>query len=113
MRAPTGRPNILLLITDHHAFYGHDRPNGPAPFALRLPNFERLAEGGTRFDRAYSVAPICTPARASMMTGQFPSAHGLRWNTDGGQPQRLLDFRPGQRLYSDYLSEAGYRNTPT
>jgi hypothetical protein len=38
------RPNILLIITDHHAYYGHDRPDGPAPFTLCMPNFERLAE---------------------------------------------------------------------
>jgi arylsulfatase A-like enzyme len=101
------RPNILLIITDHQAFYGHDRPG---EFELRLPHFEALAAGGVRFDRAYSVSPICTPARASMMTGLYPSAHGLRWNTDGGQPLRLTDFRPGQRLYSHSLSEAGYRN---
>lgn len=102
-------PNVLLIITDHHAFYGHDRPDGPAPFSLRLPHYEQLAREGTRFDRAYSVSPICTPARSSMMTGRYPSAHGLRWNTDGGAP-RLTDFRPGERLYSHYLSQAGYRN---
>lgn len=103
-------PNILLIITDHQAFYGHDRPNGPAPFSLRLPNYERLAEGGVHFNRAYSVSPICTPARSSMMTGQYPSTHGMRWNTDGGMPGRQADFQPGQRLYSHYLSQAGYRN---
>ncbi|MGH2355594.1 MAG: sulfatase-like hydrolase/transferase, partial [Chloroflexota bacterium] len=107
---PGTRPNLLLIITDHHAYYDHDRREGPAAFALRLPNFERLAAGGTRFDRAYSICPLCTPARASMMTGRYPSAHGLRWNTDGGNPARLVDFRPGERLYSEYLAEAGYRN---
>jgi arylsulfatase A-like enzyme len=99
-----------LIITDHHAYFDHDRPVGPNPFSLRMPNFERLAAGGTLFRRAYSISPICTPARSSMMTGRLPSAHGLRWNTDGGNPQRLTDFRPGERLYSDYLREAGYRN---
>jgi arylsulfatase A-like enzyme len=106
----TDRPNILLIITDHHAFYGHDRSSGQSTFDLGMPNFERLAAGGTRFDRAYSVSPICTPARSSMMTGVYPSAHGLRWNTDGGNPARLIDFRSGQQLYSHSLSQAGYRN---
>ena len=101
-----GKPNILLIITDHHAYFDHDRPEYP----LKMPHFEALAAGGVRFERAYSVCPICTPARASIMTGLYPSAHGLRWNTDGGAVGRLQDFRPGQLLYSHYLSQAGYRN---
>ncbi|MBI3973326.1 MAG: sulfatase-like hydrolase/transferase [Chloroflexi bacterium] len=104
---PDRQPNIVLIITDHHAYFNHDRPG---EFALRLPTFDRLCAEGVCFERAYSISPICTPARASMMTGLYPSAHGLRWNTDGGNPQRLTDFRPGQLLYSHYLSRAGYRN---
>jgi arylsulfatase A-like enzyme len=106
----TDRPNILPIITAHHAFYGHDRSSGRATFVLGMPNFERLAAGGTRFDRAYSACPICTPARASITTGLYPSTHGLRWNTDGGRPARMVDFRPRQLLYSHSLSRAGYRN---
>jgi arylsulfatase A-like enzyme len=101
------RPNLLFIITDHHAFHGHHRPG---QFDLTMPRFERLAAGGARFDRAYSACPICSPARASMMTGVFPSAHGMRWNTDGGYCQNRNDLAPGQLLYSHYLSSAGYRN---
>ena len=100
------RPNILFIITDHHAYYDHDR----ADFPLKMPHFEALAADGVRFERAYSVCPVCTPARASMMTGLYPSAHGLKWNTDGNRPDRQLEFRPGTLLYSHYLSRAGYRN---
>src|SRR5688572_4288649 len=103
-RVTAKRPNILLIITDHFAHYGHDRPGvGPGAFSLRMPRFERLAAEGTLFRRGYSVSPICTPARASMMTGRYPGAHGLRWNTDGGAPGRVTDFRPDERLFSDYL----------
>jgi arylsulfatase A-like enzyme len=104
---PASKPNILLIVDDHHAYFDHDRPGG---FGLRPPRFEALAAGGTRFDRAYSVCPVCTPARSSMLTGLYPSAHGMRFNTDGGQPDRQRDLRPGQPLYSHHLSRAGYRN---
>ncbi|MFB3893463.1 MAG: sulfatase-like hydrolase/transferase [Phycisphaerae bacterium] len=59
------------------------------------PAFERLCDTGARFERAYSVCPVCTPARASMMTGQYPFAHGLRWND--------IEMPTDARLYSHYL----------
>jgi arylsulfatase A-like enzyme len=98
------KPNILFIIPDHQAFYGHDREG---EFEYKWPRFEEFCSQGVRFDRAYSVCPLCTPARASMMTGLYPSAHGLIRNTDYEQ---VHDFRAGQRFYSHYLSEAGYRN---
>ena len=101
------KPNILLIITDHQAFYAHDRPG---EFEFKWPRFECFAEQGVRFNRAYSVSPICSPARASMMTGVYPSVHGLRWNTEARFPDNLSDFRQGQQLYSHHLSRAGYRN---
>ena len=87
-------PNILLIITDHHAFRAHDRPG---EYDYRWPRFERFAAEGMRFDRAYSVCPLCTPARASMMTGLFPSAHGLVTNTDGGPRKGLMGKRGGKK----------------
>jgi arylsulfatase A-like enzyme len=98
------KPNILFIITDHHAFYGHDREG---EFEYKWPVFEKFCSQGVRFGRAYSVCPICTPARASMLAGVYPSSHGLMWNTDYAD---MHDFREEQRLYSHYLSKAGYRN---
>jgi arylsulfatase A-like enzyme len=82
------KPNILLIIIDHVAFAGE----------------------GAWFERAYAAAPICTPARASIMTGQRPSRHGLRWNSEYYIRQNLKDFRGGQRLYSHATAAQGYRN---
>ena len=98
------KPNILFIITDHQAFYGHDRES---EFEYKWPVFEKFCSEGVRFDRAYSVCPLCTPARASMLTGVYPSSHGLIFNTDGAD---MHDFRSDQQLYSHYLSRAGYRN---
>lgn len=100
------RPNILLIITDHQAFHSHNRPG---EFEYVWPCFGKFASRGVRFDRAYSVCPICTPARSSMMTGMYPSKHGLIRNTDG-RSTNLRDFRPEQQLYSHHLAHAGYRN---
>ena len=101
------KPNILLIITDHEAYYGHDQAG---EFTYQWPTYEAFTQAGVRFERAYSVCPICSPARSSMMTGLYPSAHGLLWNTEARFSQNRIDFRPGQLLYSHYLSQAGYRN---
>ena len=104
----TDRPNILFIITDHHAYFDH---YGTGPGRLDPPVWRQFCSEGVRFGRAYSVCPICTPARSSMMTGQYPSKHGLRWNTEAtGNPDNLIDFLPGQKLYSHYLEGAGYQN---
>jgi arylsulfatase A-like enzyme len=97
----------VLIITDHHAYFGHHREG---ELDLTMDRFESLAKEGARFERGYSVCPICSPARASMMTGIYPSSHGMKWNTDGGNRQNLRDLRSGQPLYSFFLSQAGYRN---
>lgn len=100
----SAQPNLLFVITDHHAWYQHSQPDD---FHLELPVWERFCAEGVRFERAYSVCPLCSPARASMMTGLYPSAHGMTRNTEVG-PAR--EFRPQQLLYSHHLSRAGYRN---
>ena len=66
------RPNILLITSDqqHHGTLGavNDR--------IRTPALDRLCREGVRFDRAYCPNPTCTPTRASMITGVYPSQHG-------------------------------------
>ena len=101
------KANILLIITDHHAFYRHNRPG---EYEYVWSCFEEFSSQGVCFSRAYSVHPLCSPARASMMTGMYPSKHGLIWNTERLSHDNLTDFRQGQPLYSHYLSQAGYRN---
>jgi len=100
-------PNILLIIVDHVAFAGH---YGNDRYPYTWPNLEGLARQGAWFERAYAVAPICTPARASIMTGQRPSRHGLRWNSEYNILQNLKDFRDGQKLYCHATATRGYRN---
>ncbi len=66
------RPNILLITSDQHHWQaiGYNNPE------VRTPNLDRLAAEGTVFDRAYCPNPTCTPTRASIITGRYPSQHG-------------------------------------
>lgn len=66
------RPNILLITSDQQ----HWNTLGAGNPELKTPNLDRLAEEGTTFTRAYCPNPTCTPTRASIITGMYPSQHG-------------------------------------
>jgi len=67
------RPNILLITTDQQR---HDHLGCAGVRGIDTPHLDRLATEGGRFTRAYCPSPLCTPARVSMLTGQYPSTHG-------------------------------------
>ena len=66
------RPNILFITSDQQ----HWNTLGASNPEIKTPNLDRLAAGGTVFTRAYCANPTCTPTRASLITGQYPSQHG-------------------------------------
>ncbi len=73
---PLSRPNIVLITTDQHRAdcFSFARPD------IKTPHIGRLAARGTRFERCYCPAPLCQPARASILTGMLPFTHGVRDN---------------------------------
>lgn len=96
--AAVDRPNIVLVMADDQgwgdmAYNGHPH--------LETPNFDALAREGVRFDRFYAAAPVCSPTRASVLTGRTPNRTGcLNW----GHP-----LRPQEITVADALKAAGYR----
>ncbi len=96
------RPNILLIHADQHradclGVNGH-------PF-LQTPNLDQLAAQGANFTRAYTPIPLCTPARTSLLTGQWPMQHGVIAN-HGTEGERSL--QDGTPTFSQALRDAGY-----
>ena len=76
--ARTEKPNILIIMSDQQRA-GLTRGSG---FPLdTMPALDRLAAGGVAFDRAYTTAPLCVPARVSLLTGRWPHAHRVRQNS--------------------------------
>lgn len=69
------RPNILVFITDDQG-YGDLSCMGTTDF--RTPNLDRLAADGVRFTSWYSNSPVCSPSRASLLTGRYPGNAGVR-----------------------------------
>jgi len=69
---PNERPNILLITSDQQ----HWNTLGCLNPEIQTPHLDRLAKEGTLFQRAYCPNPTCTPTRASIITGKYPSQHG-------------------------------------
>jgi arylsulfatase A-like enzyme len=72
------RPNIVIVMADQHRT-GLTRREGCA--LDTMPTLDRLAGRGVAFDRAYTTAPLCAPARVSLLTGRWPHAHRVRQNS--------------------------------
>lgn len=94
------RPNVLMIVVDDMRFdeYGA----GGHPY-LETPNIDSLASNGTTFTKAYHVTPLCSPNRASLLTGQYPSRHGISDNTSRSHASHRLD------LFAKELQTAGYK----
>jgi len=106
---PTDRPNIIFILADDLGWgdlgsYGHPR--------IKTPNLDRMAEEGIRFTQFYTDS-VCSPTRAGIMTGQFPSRHGFHTQIFGSEErmdamkmQRWLD--PNVVQLPRVLQSAGY-----
>lgn len=115
------RPNILFILSDDQGAWALGCSGNPD---IHTPNLDRLAARGARFDNFYCVSPVCSPARASILTGSIPSVHGVMdWIAGGnvdaslpevqGRPVFRSETKPIQYLdhvtaYTDLLYEAGY-----
>ncbi|WP_127579733.1 sulfatase family protein [Paenibacillus koleovorans] len=91
------KPNILLITSDQQ----HWNTIGAFNPELSTPNLDRLVKEGTTFHRAYCPNPTCTPSRASIITGMYPSQHGA-WTLG----TKLLEDRP---TVGETFNDAGYK----
>ena len=94
-RAP--RPNVVFILSDDHradfaGYAGH-------PY-LETPALDRLSAEGVRFERAYVTTSLCSPSRASFLTGRTPHGHGV-WNN-------FTPWSNDNRTFFEYLKHAGY-----
>ncbi|MFV0426176.1 MAG: sulfatase-like hydrolase/transferase [Beutenbergiaceae bacterium] len=101
------RPNVVLILTDDQGPWAMGCAGNAE---IITPNLDELAATGTRMANFHCASPVCSPARASLLTGQMPSAHGVHdWISARHVGADGVDFLAGQRSYTDDLSDAGYR----
>ncbi len=68
------RPNIIVFLADDLGYYDVGFNGNPV---IRTPHIDRFAAEGVTLRAAYSGAPVCSPARAALLTGRFPAAVGI------------------------------------
>ncbi len=110
---PVSPPNIVLIFADDLGW--RDLQNDGGEWA-DTPHTTALAAQGLTFTRAYASAPVCSPTRASLLTGQHPARHGF--TAVAGMPNRMdlpmvpapsLEELPADALlFPKLLAEAGY-----
>ena len=96
--------NILFLMTDQHRA---DTLGAYGNALAATPVLDELARTGTRFDRWYTPTAICTPARASLLTGQAPFRHRVLANHERNVGY-LEDLADGSFTFVEALREQGY-----
>lgn len=116
------QPNIVFILSDDQGEWamgcsGNDE--------IITPNIDRLADIGTRFSNFFCTSPVCSPARASIMTGTIPSAHGVNDWLRGGNididkfeylkdnpifasEHKAIEYLRDFTTYTDILAENGY-----
>ena len=95
---PPTRPSFVCFVADQCRY---DLLGCAGHPARPTPNIDRMAEEGVRFDRCYSVHPLCMPTRATWATGQTPRSHGVRCN---GVP-----LRRDVPTMTEALRQSGYQ----
>jgi arylsulfatase A-like enzyme len=92
------RPNVVLVLTDQWRASATGYAGDPN---VKTPHLDALAAEGVNFRNAVSVCPVCSPARGSLITGQYPLKHGVFLNDVLLQHKSLS--------IADVFNQAGYR----
>lgn len=100
MRKEMKRKNVLILLTDQQQAMAMSCTGNED---LNTPNMDRLARRGVRFTRAYCTYPLCTPSRASIISGRMPHEVGVLQNN----APIAENFR--QEELGHVYARAGYR----
>jgi arylsulfatase A-like enzyme len=92
------RPNIILAMADDQGYGDAGHMGHPT---IETPVLDEMAASGLRFDRFYAAAPVCTPTRASVLTGRHPNRMGaFQWGDA---------IRSQEQTIAEALQKAGYR----
>jgi len=102
-RRPARKPNIIFILADDLGWaelgcYGNN--------FNETPNLDKLAADGVRFTQAYAAAPVCSPYRAALLTGQYPARVGI---TDYLRPDDANHLSTDHVTIAEMLKRAGYK----
>jgi len=99
------RPNFLFILTDQQRF---DALGVSGNRYVRTPNLDRLARNGVYFTNCYVAQAVCSPSRASIFSGLFPTSHRVTDNIYGVDDVTSTDDYNMRVLWPGLLQQAGY-----
>jgi arylsulfatase A-like enzyme len=111
---PNAKPNVLMILTDDQGPWAMGCAGNSE---IRTPSLDALANSGIRFESFFCASPVCSAARASLLTGRMPSQHGvLDWlrkgnihvEAEGDGGDEPVEYLAGLTGYTDILAEHGY-----
>ena len=92
--------NVIFILSDDHRYDLMSFLESAPPF-LQTPNLDRMRAGGAHIRNAFVTTSLCSPSRASILTGQYAHRHGVVDNTSA--------IPEGTTFFPEYLQRAGYR----
>ncbi len=111
---PSGRPDILVVVVDDLRWDEFGAAGHPY---VETPHIDGLAAEGALFTRAFHAVPLCSPNRASLLTGQYPSRHGVIDNVSRDLLSHSLETFPrvlqGEGYRTAFLGKWHMGNDPT
>lgn len=98
--------NVVFILSDDQGYWSLGCTGNKE---IKTPNIDRLAKEGMLFDNFFCASPVCSPARASLLTGCIPSQHGVHdWLKNDNERQSAIEYLAGQYSYTKALSDFGY-----
>lgn len=115
-QSSTGRPNVVLILSDDQAWSDYSFMGHPV---IQTPNLDKLAARSAVFRRGYTPVPLCRPSLLSIITGRYPHQHGVTGNDPkpdksltnlqyAGLKQTLIDRVDTQPTLPRLLGQQGY-----
>src|SRR5687768_1998401 len=92
--------NVVFILSDDHRYDLMSFMKSAPPF-LKTPSLDRMAKQGAHVKNAFVTTALCSPSRASILTGQYAHRHGVVDNTS--------PIPTGTVFFPEYLQQAGYR----
>jgi len=99
--------NIVFILSDDQGIWANGCYGNPE---IRTPHIDRLAATGMRFDNFFVATPVCSPSRATFLTGRISSQHGVHdWIREGNTGADAALYLEDEVAYTDVLTEHGWR----
>ncbi|NOX85536.1 MAG: sulfatase-like hydrolase/transferase [Chlorobi bacterium] len=98
----TKAPNIVLIVVDD---LGKSEVSAYGSQTMKTPNIDKIAQTGVLFTDCYVTSPVCSPSRAAILTGRYPTRYGFETQPMEFYPNNMLVYASGKYLIntSDYV----------